>query len=126
MKKFLLVLSLCSAAALWSGCASASKDQAPSFVMFDDGGTSRPVTCTGVQLGKTVDGRMKVTAHLRNNAYRRLEVQVNCVFSDVQGYTVDEVPFRTLILDENATQDVAFEAFHTNAVKYLIRVRTTR
>ena len=129
MKK-LFLLSLCFAVVLGSGCVSnnpgQAKESAPLFVMFDDGSPQRPITCPGVQLDRTADGRMKVTAHLRNSRYERIEVQANCVFMDGQGYTLDEAPFRTVILDENATQDVAFESFHTNAVKYLVRVRKAR
>ena len=129
MKKLLSILALGCAVALWSGCASdsatKSKEEAPLFVWLDDT-TPRSVTCTGIQVGRTVDDRLKVTAHLRNKEYFRIEVQANCVFMDAQGFTVDEAPFRTLILDENATQDVAFESFNTNAVRYLVRVRKAR
>jgi hypothetical protein len=31
-----------------------------------------------------------------------------------------------VILDENATQDVTFEAFNANAAKYTIRIRQAR
>lgn len=131
MKKLFLVLGFCGAAAFWNGCASDDasaskpKEEAPLYVWLDDT-TPKSVNCTGIQVGKTVDGRLKVTAHLRNQQYYRVEVQANCVFMDAQGFTVDEAPFRTLILDENATQDVAFESFNTDAVRYLVRVRKSR
>ena len=136
MKKFLLLPVAVSLAALFTGCASEGaykpkntdkynyEETAP-FVLFDSG-AQRSVTSPGVQLGQTADGRMKVTAHLRNRENRRLEVQANCVFKDAQGFTVDEMPFRTVILDENATQDVSFEALNQTAVKYTIRVRQAR
>jgi hypothetical protein len=128
MKNILLALSLIVVATVWNGCASAGKhppEMAPQFVWFDDT-TPRSVSCPGVQVGRTTDDRMKVIAHLCNREYHRIEVQANCVFMDAQGFTVDETPFQTLIIDENATQDVAFEAFKTNAVRYLVRVRKAR
>lgn len=69
---------------------------------------------------------MKVSANLRNRLNRRIEVQANCVFKDAQNFTVDETPFRSVFLDENAIQGVTFEAFNTNAVNYTIRVREAR
>lgn len=132
MKKIIPVFAFLAATAFIVGCASdgASTSTPPSesavqFVWFDDT-SPRSVSCTGVQLGKTADGRSKVTAHLKNREYSRIEVQANCVFLDAQGFTVDESPFRTVILDETATEDVVFESFNTNAVKYLVRVRKSR
>ena len=124
MKTILLALSLLAAAVFWSGCTTGKpeSDAAVKFVWLDDA-TTQLVSCTGVQLGTAADGRPKVIAHLHNNQLYRIEVQANCVFLDGQGFTVDESPFRTLILDESATQDVVFEAFNTNAVKYVVRAR---
>ncbi len=69
---------------------------------------------------------MKVVATLRNRENRRIEVQINCVFKDAQDFAVDETPFRTVILDENAMQAVTFEAFNKQALRYTIRVREAR
>ena len=137
MKKIFLLLGISTVAlALLNGCASGgvskprntdkyNYEETSPFVLFDSG-SQRSVTSAGTQLGKTADGRMKVTTHLRNRENRRIEVQANCVFKDAQGFTVDETPFRTVFLDENATQDVSFEAFNLNAAKYTIRVRQAR
>jgi uncharacterized protein YcfL len=137
MKKIILLLGVSTAAlALFGGCASEGAyqpkktdkynyEETSPFVLFD-AGAQRSVTSTGTQLGKTADGRMKVTTHLRNRENRRIEVQANCVFKDAQGFTVDETPFRTVFLDENATQDVTFEAFNLSAAKYTIRIRQAR
>ena len=137
MKHFLSVLALSVATvSILTGCASGGAyspknttkynlEDTSQFVLFD-AGAQRSVTSPGVQVGKTDDGRMRVVAHLRNRENRRIEVQANCVFKDAQGFTVDETPFRTVILDENATQDVTFESFNTSAVKYTIRVRQAR
>ena len=136
MKTLALLLSTTALVAALSGCASGGAKRpvnatkydvegSSQFVLFDSG-AQRSVTSPGVQESRTTDGRMKVTAHLRNRENRRIEVQANCVFKDAQGFTVDETPFRTVILDENATQDVSFEAFNKDAVRYTIRVRQAR
>jgi len=85
------------------------------------------LTCTGIQEGETPDGRLKVTAQIRNRENRRIEVQANCVFKDANGYTTgDETPFQTLILTENATEQVTFTAMNKLAKKYTIRIRQAR
>ena len=138
MKLFCLFFSAAALAALVSGCAShgggayepvdATKynvEDKSKFVLFD-AGAQHSVTCPGIQVGQTTDGRLKVSAKLRNRENRRIEVQANCEFKDAQGYTVDSAPFRTVFLDENATEMVTFEALNTNSVDYTIRVRQAR
>jgi hypothetical protein len=67
-----------------------------------------------------------VSAKLRNRENRRIEVQANCEFKDAQDFALDSTPFRTVFLDENATETVTFESFNKNAVRYTIRVRQAR
>ena len=96
-------------------------------VVLMDPGVQRSLTCTGLQEGATADGRLEVTAQIRNRENRRIEVQIGCVFKDANGYaTGDETPFQTLILTENATEQVKFTAMNTLAKKYTIRVRQAR
>src|SRR5262245_25688287 len=96
------------------------------FVLLDPG-TQHSITCSGLQVGKTPDGRLEVMAKVRNRENRRIEVQVNCVFKDDQGFsTEEETPFKTLILTENSTEDVKFTAMNTKATKYTVRVREAR
>lgn len=139
MKSIKFLLSGLAFAALVAGCTSTDTEGAKlpqnadkynyedtsKFVLFDSG-AQRSVTCSGIQEGRTTDGRMKVTANLRNRENRRIEVQANCVFKDAQGFAVDETPFRTVFLDENATESVAFESFRKDVSKYTIRVREAR
>ena len=84
------------------------------------------VTCTGLQ-ERFADGRLEVVANVKNREDRRIQVQINCVFKDEQGFsTGDETPFQTLILAENSTEAVRFNAMNTLAKKYTIRVRQAR
>lgn len=96
-------------------------------VVLMDPGVQYSITCSGIQEGATADGRLEVAAQIRNRENRRIEVQVNCVFKDANGYTTgDETPFQTLILTENATEQVKFTAMNTLAKKYTIRIRQAR
>jgi uncharacterized protein YcfL len=138
MKKILAPLIAASALSfLTAGCETTETGAYPpvnttqfdlenheKFVLFD-AGAQNSVTCSGFQ-EKLADGRMQVTANVRNRESRRIEVQINCVFKDAQGFAVDETPFRTLILDENAQESVPFVAANTQATRYTIRVRQAR
>lgn len=137
----LALLTATGAALLISGCSTPLHDQGPyapqasatpalenseRFVLMDPG-AQYSVTCTGIQEGATPDGRLKITAQIRNRENRRIEVQANCVFKDANGGTTgDETPFQTVILTENATEQVTFTAMNMGAKKYTIRVRQAR
>lgn len=96
------------------------------FVLLDKP-TQNSVTCTGLQERPLADGRLEVVANVKNRESRRIQVQVNCVFKDEQGFsTGDETPWQTLILSENATEAVRFTAMNPLARKYTIRVRQAR
>lgn len=83
------------------------------------------VTCSGIQQRFTPDGRIEVIANIRNREPRRIQVQVNCVFKDEQGFPTEgeETPFRNLILSENAQEPVQFAALNNKAQRYTIRIR---
>jgi uncharacterized protein YcfL len=96
------------------------------FVLMDPG-ARYSVTCMGLQETRLPDGRMKVVANVRNRENRRIQVQINCVFKDEQGFsTGDETPFQTLILTENGQESVPFESMNDKAKKYTVRVRQAR
>ena len=136
MKKILLLLLSCTPLLLPSGCAHGGAyapkntdknnlESSAKFVLLD-AGAQRSVTCASLQEGKTVDGRLQVKANVRNRENRRLEVQINCVFKDELGFTLDETPFESLILTENETRGVEFTAMNVKAKNYTIRVRQAR
>jgi hypothetical protein len=96
------------------------------FVLLDQP-AQYSVTCTGLQERMLADGRLEVVANVKNREARRLQVQVNCVFKDDQGFsTGDETPWQTLILSENATEAVRFTAMNGSAKRYTVRVRQAR
>lgn len=96
------------------------------FVLLDPG-TQYSVTCSGMTEKTLPDGRLEVTALIRNRENRRIEVQVNCVFKDGNmNPTGDETPFQPLILTENAQEAVTFTSMNGLAKKYTIRVRQAR
>ncbi len=96
------------------------------FVLLDQP-AQYSVTCTGLQQSTLADGRLEVVANVKNRESRRLQVQINCVFKDEQGFsTGDETPWQTLILSENSTEAVRFTAMNPLAKKYTVRVRQAR
>jgi uncharacterized protein YcfL len=96
------------------------------FVLLDKP-TQHSVTCTGLQERLLPDNRLEVVANVKNRENRRIQVQINCVFKDAQGFTTgDETPFQTLILAENSTETVRFTAMNPLAKRYTIRVRQAR
>ncbi len=137
--KAFCLLTAAAALALFSGCVAVQPgplapldttkytlENTERFVLLDQP-AQYSVTCTGLQERALADGRLEVVANVKNRESRRLQVQINCVFKDDQGFsTGDETPFQTLILDENSTQAVRFTAMNTTGKKYTIRVRQAR
>ena len=137
----LLLLSTMATLLAAAGCASDPHDQGPyraqlpakasiegrEPVVMMDPGVQYSITCTGLQEQALADGRLQVMAHLKNRENRRIEVQANCVFKDLNGFsTGDETPFQTVILTENATEDLKFTSINNQAKRYTIRVREAR
>ena len=120
------------------GCASggayspknASKNDLENreILVLMDRAVQRSITSAGpIQTAVTPDGRLEVVANLRNREGRRIQVQVNCVFKDAQGFsTGDETPWQTLILTENAQESVRFISMNDKAKRYTVRVREAR
>ena len=141
MKRFVNFLPLVIIAALGVTGCSGTHDKGPYLpqqsktpahestqpVVLLDPGVQYSVTATATQARQLEDGRLEVTTQLRNRENRRIEVQANCVFKDVNGFsTGDETPFKTVILTENSTEDVTFTSANTKAKRYTVRVRQAR
>ena len=136
--KPILLFATAAGLALFAGCVTEpgpfppldttkfTLENTDRFVLLDKP-AQRSVTCTGLQERSLGDGRLEVVANVKNRENRRIQVQVNCVFKDDQGFaTGDETPFQTLILAENSTEAVRFTAMNTAGKKYTIRVRQAR
>lgn len=97
-------------------------------VVLMDPGVQRSITASGGPMAQMLpDGRMEVIVQLRNRENRRIEVQANCVFKDVNGIsTGDETPWQTVILTENSTEHVKFVSANDRAKRYTVRVREAR
>ena len=123
--KHLLTLN---AALTLIGCGTPSVTQSvqannSKFVALGSLG-SQLVQCTALQETVLPDGRLQVSANILNRANKRLDLQVNCIFKDEQGFgTGDETPFRTLVLDETAQETVLFTSLNPKAKNYTVRVR---
>jgi len=134
--RFLALAAL--AGALATGCASHTGDYAPQqtnvgdqeltakFVLMDPG-AQQSITSAGLQEKHLEDGRLQVACILRNRENRRLQVQVQCVFKDAQGFaTGDETPWENVILTENSMETLNFTSLNDKASAYTIRVRQAR
>lgn len=135
MKKSLLLL-ITASLAVWSGCQTGGAlppvnttkynlESESKFVLMDSA-TQRSVTSPALQERPLDDGRLEVVAKIRNRLNRRIQVQVNCEFKDEQGFTVDSTPWESLILTENATENVRFISMNNKARNYTVRVRQYR
>jgi uncharacterized protein YcfL len=94
-----------------------------SNLVLMDSMVQRSVTSPGLQETTLPDGRLQVVANVRNRETRRIQVQVQCVFKDAQGFEVDSTPWNTLILTENAQESVKFISMNNQARRYTVRVR---
>jgi hypothetical protein len=143
MKTIALIFPLVIAATVFAtGCRTdSSHDQGPYVpqqsktpahenkepVVLLDPGVQYSITVSGTQTRELPDGRLEVIAQLRNRENRRIEVQANCVFKDLNGFIVgDESPFQPVILTENATEQVRFVSANNLAKRYTVRVRQAR
>ena len=125
-----LTLSACLAILL-NGCGAPTATQSAisnnsKFVALGSLG-SRIVQCTALQENTLPDGRLEVRANILNLVNKRVDLQINCIFKDAQGFsTDDETPFQTLILDETAQETITFTSLNTKAKDYTVRVRLAR
>ena len=126
----ILTLSACLALLL-SGCGAPSAIQSAAannskFVALGSLG-SQTVKYTALQETILPDGRLQVRANILNLVNKRVDLQVNCIFKDEQGFsTGDETPFQTMILDETAQETITFTSLNTKAKDYTVRVRLAR
>jgi len=132
------MLTVWALAALLAGCATETgahlpensdqftQEKSANFVLMDPG-AKKSVTHAGLQTATLADGRLQVSAVVRNRENRRLQVQVQCVFKDAGGIsTGDETPWQTLILTENGMETVTFQSMNEHARTFTVRVREAR
>ena len=116
---------------LFAGCGTPSVQQSAianssKFVALGSLG-NQTVKCTALQETILPDGRLQVRANILNLVNKRVDLQVNCIFKDEQGFsTGDETPFQTMILDETAHETITFTSLNTKAKDYTVRARRAR
>lgn len=138
MKTSILGISILSAVLALTGCkhpetgaltpqstTGFDTENKEKFVLLDKG-AQYSVTSSGLQETILPDGRLQVKANVRNRENRRIQVQIDCQFKDLQGFVTEEMPFQTLILTENSQETVSFTSSNDKAKRYTIRVRQAR
>ncbi len=137
MKRILWLALIAPGLAFLTGCSTSehgpyspiqtanSLEDTARFVLLDKG-VQQAVTCPGIQEARLQDGRLQVTANVRNLLNKRLQVQMNCAFKDTQGFVVENTPYQNVILDENAQESVAFVSANDRPQRYTIHVREAR
>ena len=129
MKKILIFSA--GLAIMLNGCGAPTAAQSTisnnsKFVALGSLG-SRIVQCTALQENTLPDGRLEVRANILNLVNKRVDLQINCIFKDAQGFsTGDETPFQTMILDETAQETITFTSLNTKAKDYTVRARLAR
>ena len=141
MKNSLTSILAVAAALCFAGCGSTHdkgpylpvQSKTPSHesaqpVVLMDPGVQHSITAAGQPMARTLpDGRLEVTVQLRNRENRRIEVQTQCVFKDVNGIsTGDETPWQTVILTESSSEHLKFVSSNDKAKRFTIRVRQAR
>jgi len=133
------ILNLICAATLLTGVAGCKTESGPyapnsannmedrETVVLMDPMVQQSVTSGGVFFKTRESGRLEVTAKLQSRDPRRIQVQVQCVFKDANGFGVDdETPWQTLILTENSQEQLRFVSMNEQAKKATVRVRQAR
>ena len=89
-------------------------------------GFSLNTSLTNASKSKLLDG-YKVFANIMNRESRRIQIQVQCVFQDENGFSVDDTtPWENVILTENAIKRLNYTSLSAKAKNFVIRVRQAR
>ncbi len=129
MKDILLITILTLVVGCATGGGSANGATSKANIKFQalGGLAANAVTCTALKETLQPDGRLEVRANVHNRLGKRIQVQVNCVFKDAEGFsTGDETPFQSLILDERGQKTVTFTSLNKKAKDYTVQVRLQR
>lgn len=136
MKAIAQLAATCALAALLTACSSTPGPYTPTPaadvegkepIVLMDRMVQTSVTSQGITYRELPDGRLEVIAIIQSKDPRRIQVQVQCVFKDVNGVTIDdETPWQTLILTENGQEQLSFKSMNNQAKKATVRVRQAR
>jgi hypothetical protein len=133
MRIFLSGLAMVAVAAI-SGCAtgepgsyvplntSVNGGEDHALVVVVDSRLQYSVACPAIEERATPDGRLEVTARLRDREDRPLAVKVDCIFKDARGHRVGkDAPAQLMTLNVNVPAAVHFVA-DSSAARYTVRI----
>lgn len=137
MKKSLLKLSInftiASCIVIFSGCAhhegaratknpEAFTQELSMNVALMDKQVQRSVKAAGgIKIIQRADGRLDVFANIMNRESRRIQIQVQCVFQDENGFSVDDTtPWENVIMTENAIKRLNYTSLSAKAKNFVL------
>ena len=141
LKKFTKSFTILAFASALGGCVNVHREgvylpensqmhdyeSAARFVLLEDTTQDFVTQAGGIKEEFTEDGRLQVTAGIRNRKNFPVRVQVACQFRDADGFAInDKSPFSSVLIDANATEYVQFAAMSLDARLYTIQVRRPR
>ena len=87
----------------------------------------RRLTIVGETSSQTEDGRIKVLCEIRNMKKALLRIQVQTVFKDESGFSIEQdTPWELVLIPGFSTQTYTTTAMNTKAKKYTIRIQEAR
>lgn len=88
---------------------------------------ARRITIVGERSDLTADGRIKVLCEIRNMKQTLLRLQVQTVFKDEAGFSIEQdTPWELVLIPGFATQTYTTTALSAKAKKYTIRIQKAR
>ena len=89
MKDILLITILTLVVGCATGGGSANGATSKANIKFQalGGLAANAVTCSALKETLQPDGRLEVRANVHNRLGKRIQVQVNCVFKDAEGFS---------------------------------------
>ncbi len=76
---------------------------------------------------RTPQGKLKAMANVRNRTNQDLTVQVQTVFRDAEGFSIeDDTSWNTVVLTANETRTIVATSTSKKAESYTVRIRMMR
>ncbi len=130
------ILSITILMILFAACASRGpyvpKSEAPSIedtyhAVLLDKSLKKRIAIDHIGCQKTLNDRLEVFANIRNRKKGDIQVQVQTIFKDMNGFSIGEdSAWHTIFLTSNETETYRIVSRSQTAKDYTIRIREVR